>query len=244
MKMNYLKVWLGKGRLLLLVLSVTSLSACEDTNCIKGDGAIETRILNLEPFSRIEANGNFKVYLTQGPNQRVEVKGEPNILSQLETNVSNSTWKITHRECVRKSDDVEVYITIPEVESLFLNGSGHIEGQNTITATDLPVAVNGSGKIALDVLANKIITQLTGSGKIVLQGESPVHTVNISGSGRTEAFNLSSENVKVNISGSGTGEVTAINALDVTISGSGNLYYKGNPTITQHISGSGKVLKR
>ncbi|WP_162426049.1 head GIN domain-containing protein [Pontibacter pudoricolor] len=244
MKMNYLKVWLGKGRLLLFVLSVSTFSACEDTNCIKGEGTIETRVLNLEPFTRIEANGDFKVYLTQGPNQKVEVKGEPNILSQLETSISNNTWKITHRECVRRSDDVEVYITIPEVESLYLNGSGHIEGQNTITATDLPVAVNGSGRIVLDVMANKIITQVTGSGKVVLQGEAPVQTIDISGSGRAEAFNLSSENVRVNISGSGTGEVTALDLLDVTISGSGNLYYKGNPAISQNISGSGKVIKK
>jgi hypothetical protein len=30
--------------------------------------------------------------------------------------------------------------------------------------------------------------------------------------------------------------------LDVTISGSGSVFYKGNPEIDTHISGSGKIV--
>ncbi|MDX5436696.1 MAG: DUF2807 domain-containing protein [Pontibacter sp.] len=243
MKMTYATLGKITKVLLLLSLSALSLTACEDSNCIKGEGDVEVRTLNLQPFTSVEANGDFKVYLSQGEEQKVEVKGEPNILNQLQTNIKNETWLIEHRDCVRRSKPVEVYITIPSVEALYLNGSGGIYSQNLLDVGELPVTVNGSGKIELDVAASKVITRITGSGEVLLQGEVPVHHVNISGSGRAEAFNLQAAHVTVNLSGSGAAEVTALNSLDVTISGSGNVYYKGNPTITQSVSGSGKVIR-
>ncbi|WP_266206114.1 head GIN domain-containing protein [Pontibacter kalidii] len=234
-----------EGRSVLFALmSAGTLSACEDNNCIKGEGDLETRTLNLQPFSRVEANGDFKVYITQGETQLVEVRGEPNILDQLETSISNNTWEIEHRDCVRRSKTVEVYITMPQVQSLYLNGSGRIVSQDEFTANELAVEINGSGKIDFDVVAAKVIARVTGSGEVALHGEAPLYTVNISGSGKAAAFDLQSKNVTVNLSGSGVAEVNASEALAADISGSGVVYYLGNPAVTTNISGSGKVVKR
>jgi len=235
---------LSVSKLFLLFAGLILLAGCGDSNCIKGEGAIETRTLNLEPFSRIESNGDFKVYLVQGKTQKVEVKGQPNILDQLSTNISRDTWKITHEECVRNSKGVEVFITLPVVASLYVNGSGFIEGEGDFTATDLEVSVNGSGRIALTADASKVISRISGSGKIILEGSAPIYSTNISGSGRAESYNLDSENVSVTISGSGIAEVSAATALNVAITGSGIVYYKGSPTINQQISGSGKVVRK
>ncbi|MEJ8755543.1 head GIN domain-containing protein [Pontibacter sp. H259] len=244
MKIKTTSAWKIGNRLLLVLASLMLLGSCEDKNCIKGEGPVETRLLNLDSFSRIEANGDFNVFITQGPTQKVEVRGEPNILDQLQTDITNSTWKITHDNCVRRSKEVEVFITLPVYESLYLNGSGYIQGQQHITASDLDIAVNGSGKISLDVDASKIISRVTGSGKVHLQGSAPVHRINMSGSGRAETYGLASENVSVTLSGSGVAQVSAATLLDVSISGSGIVYYKGEPTVNQEISGSGKVVKQ
>lgn len=225
-------------------VAVSILSGCDDVRCIKGEGDVETRELNLQPFSRVEANGDFKVYITQGEPQKVEVKGEPNILDQLQTSVSNSTWEIEHSECVRRSKQVEVYITMPQVQSLYLNGSGRIYSQNELTANELLVEVNGSGKIECDVTAAKVISRVTGSGEMALHGEAPIYSVNISGSGKSAAFGLQAENVTAQISGSGVAEVSAAEALAADITGSGIVYYLGSPQVTTNISGSGKVVKK
>ncbi|WP_299823587.1 head GIN domain-containing protein [uncultured Pontibacter sp.] len=227
----------------LLFLSII-LSGCNDTNCIKGEGSIETRTLNLDPFTSVDANGDFIVYITQGATQQVEVKGESNILDQLRTDIRNNTWKIEHRDCVRRSKQVEIYITMPVVDALAMNGSGRINCQGNFIAEDIPVQVNGSGKIELNVDARQVMSRVSGSGEIVLAGEAVRHSVNISGSGRAEAFALQAENVTVNISGSGVAEVSAAATLTVDISGSGNVYYQGNPTVSQNVSGSGRVIKR
>ena len=232
------------SRLFLLLTGLILLVACDDSKCIRGEGTVITRNLELAPFSKIEANGDFKVYLLPGATQKVEVRGEPNILDQLRTRVTDDTWKITHEECVKNSKGVEVFITLPVLASVFMNGSGSIEGEQAFTASDLEVVVNGSGSIALDVAASEITSRITGSGKILLQGSTPLHNIDISGSGRAEMYDLESQSVDVAISGSGIAQVSAANTLNVTISGSGIVYYKGEPTVSQHISGSGKVVKQ
>jgi len=42
--------------------------------------------------------------------------------------------------------------------------------------------------------------------------------------------------------GIGDCEVNVIHILNVTISGVGNVYYKGNPTITSNITGLGQLI--
>lgn len=227
-----------------MLISLLSLAACDDVKCIKGNGDIEQRILQLQPFSEVDANGNFKVYITQGETQLVEVKGESNILDDLNTRVRNGKWEIEHESCVRRSDPVEVYITIPEVEALYLNGSGRIYSENKLEVEELPVHVNGSGKIDLEVDASKIMARVSGSGELQLTGSANQQTVNISGSGRVAASDLAAQDVTVNLSGSGEAEVRAGKTLTVDISGSGKVYYYGNPTLNTNISGSGKVVKR
>jgi hypothetical protein len=67
----------------------------------------------------------------------------------------------------------------------------------------------------------------------------------ISGSGRYQAEQLTSETVKVDMSGSGVASVHASDALDLHMSGSGTLTYTVDPKqVTQQISGSGKVIKK
>jgi hypothetical protein len=48
----------------------------------------------------------------------------------------------------------------------------------------------------------------------------------------------------VTITGSGRVVVAASQALDVHTSGSGAVTYRGDPAVTQDISGSGRLVKR
>lgn len=66
--------------------------------------------------------------------------------------------------------------------------------------------------------------------------------INILGSGNFSGFLLSTQDCQVDIVGSGDCEITVGSSLDVSIDGSGSVYYKGSPLIKDHISGSGRVV--
>ena len=62
------------------------------------------------------------------------------------------------------------------------------------------------------------------------------------GSGDFRGFDLTADRSYVEIIGSGDCRITTLEQLDIVIEGSGNLYYKGSPTIQTDITGSGNII--
>jgi hypothetical protein len=84
----------------------------------------------------------------------------------------------------------------------------------------------------------------SGSGNVAVNSamETDYLELSLMGSCSFKGFMLSAGSCQVDISGSGNCEITANNRLDVSIDGSGSVYYKGTPSIQNHISGSGRVV--
>jgi len=124
-----------------------------------------------------------------------------------------------------------------------VSGSGRIEFKGN--CKDLESKVSGSGKVSLSLAsASSVEVGVSGSGKILANGTAKEIKANISGSGEVLAADLVVDACTIRISGSGDVEVNVKNELDASISGSGSVTYKGNPShVNSHASGSGKVRK-
>ena len=66
--------------------------------------------------------------------------------------------------------------------------------------------------------------------------------ISLEGAGNFLGYMMTSENCQVDISGTGNCEITVTKELDVTIDGTGSVYYKGNPSIQEDIAGTGRVI--
>lgn len=225
---------------ILLVFSVAFSVAGE--NIVK-----EERKLN--EFSRINIGLAGEVFLKQGTTQKFELEGEPAILEEIETVVSEGQLKVKYKKqffsAFRNSSKVRIYITVKEVNELNISGSAGLIAEYAVQTGDLTLIISGSGKITFnDILANRIKTTISGSGSVKLIGTKSVkeQIVKISGSGSLNSVNLKCENAFINISGSGNCRIHATNLLEAHISGSGIVSYSGKPKIDAKISGSGKVI--
>ena len=229
-----------------IILSIF-LSSCEDNNCINGSGGIITRTLNIPAFTGIGMAIAADIFIQQGAIQNVEVTGHANAIDRLDTDVSNGVWDIEFRKDCYKNYDLSIVITVPDINKVFISGSGDIEVNSFNNQSDLRLDISGSGNINLNEFENceKLDVNISGSGKIFgnLDFTSLKRLdINISGSGTYSAYPIMTDDCFVNISGSGNCYVYARNILSVNISGSGNVYYKGHPTVTSNISGSGIVV--
>ena len=66
----------------------------------------------------------------------------------------------------------------------------------------------------------------------------------MSGTGNLQAFKLITENTTITSSGVGKAEIYASNSIEATLSGMGNLHYKGDPKdVDTKISGFGNIQK-
>ncbi|SDK65738.1 Putative auto-transporter adhesin, head GIN domain [Catalinimonas alkaloidigena] len=233
-KFNYLAI-------LLVSISLSSCYFDSPFPCVRGEGERVTEVFSIANFERVSNNIDANVYITQGAEYHIEVVAQANIIDELEFRISGGELRIKADRCLRSHDDIDIYITMPEVEALTVSGSGGIFTENVLNVSDVDLSISGSGAIRADVEGNSVGSHISGSGDIYLTGEVVDQEIRISGSGKVHAFDLFSERANVRISGSGDADVNVSEYLEVNISGSGNVRYRGTPQLDVKTSGSGKV---
>jgi len=206
---------------------------------------VETR--NLSSFDEVGVSGNLDVYLERGNNEsvRIEVRGiDP---SEIRTEVRDGKLKIYRKSRIRWGGNVKgkIYVTYRNLRGLQSSGSSDIYGYDPINAEQFKIGCSGSGNITLDDLnANELTVHVSGSSDIRLAGNVDSQELHISGSGDYDAFDLECRETTISISGSGNAEVVAHQSLKVSVSGSGDVRYIGNPDyMDSSSSGSGSIRK-
>jgi len=225
------------------------LSACDFVGGerVSGSGNVTTQERSITGFSSVQSSGFFDVYLSPGASQSVRVEADDNLHSYIETRLNGSELEIDTKEGYRldTDKDIKIYITSSEFNKVHLSGSGNIISQSQITGNDkIDLSVSGSGNIKVDLRAPSIDAHMSGSGDINLSGEAKRFEGSLSGSGNIRAMDLKTEETTIRISGSGSADVYASTKLDVRVTGSGDVRYKGGvQQVTSNITGSGSVKK-
>lgn len=204
----------------------------------------------VDDFDKITMRIGGTVYVTQGNTNEVVVEGDREDMEEVNIEVRGrelviesrrrSSWRFWENT----NTQLDVYVRVKELTAVTVSGSGDIVSQNTIETDDFRARVSGSGDIELALDARTFNTGISGSGNIELSGSARSGSLSISGSGKLLAENMKVDDFEVSISGSGRGSIMVYGELDVRISGSGSVYYSGEPTaINTKISGSGKVRR-
>jgi hypothetical protein len=182
-------------------------------------------------------NDQVTVYITVKDIDGISVSGSGDIIGET---------KITARDLdlnVSGSGNMKIEIDASGEVEADVSGSGdmYVKGRCDSFESD----VSGSGKVNLAMqITHDADFGISGSGKIEASGSASNVKASISGSGKVLASNLETNRCEIRISGSGDIEINVRNEIDATISGSGTVSYKGNPSkVNSHSSGSGKVRK-
>lgn len=229
-------------------LATTWLFACVglgETQTGSGNAKSEDR--ELPEFSRISVAGSMDVFLTPGTGQSVRVEADDNLLPYIRTEVDDEALHIGTRPNfnIRPRRPIRVYITLPHLTGIAVSGSGDVESEGEFETDKMDLRVSGSGHITLPVATKFMDTHISGSGKIILRGTAQEMACNISGSGSLDARQLTARDVSAKISGSGSSLVNARGFLRASVSGSGHVWYYGDPEdVETSISGSGSVKKK
>jgi len=236
-----------KNILLITTVIITLLiaeSCKKKTTCIDGNGNVIQEQRDMDAFKDLLIEGAFKTTIYQTQNSTVDLFAESNIIPIITTVVNNQllTISVAGGQCYHTTQPVEVYVNSPDYETITANSSGDVNLSN-LSLDNLTYNQNGSGDLNGIFGLDKITFNLSGSGNATLVGSASQGDLKLSGSGNIYASDLAIETVYANSSGSGDMHLRVNTFLDVTISGSGNVYYKGNPgTINSTITGSGQLI--
>lgn len=234
----------------LVALVFTSSSCKKDgwPSCIRANGNMTTETRTVSSFDHLEIEISADVFLKQDSTLSapiIEIEASENIMNRIEIDNKGNSLVIHNKKCISNLKSVNIYITVADIESISISGSANVSTLNTFSVNNIALDISGSGNMDLSTKANEIDLAVSGSGNFTLAGQTNLLNADISGSGNIHAFDLNSTDIYCTTSGSSDCEFNVSGILDVSISGSGNIFYKGEPTsVFIETSGSGTVTKK
>lgn len=205
---------------------------------------------NVDTFNKVSFRVPGKLYLRQGSPQKVEIEGSKDALEQTVVKVEGSRLVIAREGkwsnwTFGKGDEVNVYVTVKDIEGLSVSGSGDLIGETKIVSRELDLNVSGSGSLKVDAdVSGEMEADVSGSGNLFVKGRCDSFDSDVSGSGKVNAAVTVANRADFGVSGSGKVEASGSAAsVEVSISGSGKVLAADLQTNTcrVRISGSGDV---
>jgi hypothetical protein len=188
-----------------------------------GSGVAATQTRTLPSFTAVDLAGGNIVTVRVGGKQAVVVRADDNLIKLVTTEVRGGALTIADIGSFTTKTPMRVDVTVPSLEAITLSGSGMVDITGVKTGP-FTVRVPGSGVLTVTGNVDKLDVSLAGSGDVQLQG-------------------LVARDVKATVSGSGRLQVNATHNLDASLSGTGAIFYSGNPsTVNRNVTGSGAIL--
>ena len=203
-------------------------------------------------YHGVAVSGNIELFLTQANEESVAISADdPKQLDKIITEVRNGILHIylENKNKIRidwrlSQKKIRTYVAIKNIDYLSSAGSGNVQIEGDLKTDKLKIDISGSGKIKGNLAIKDFTVGLSGSADADFSGKAEKSDFHISGSGNIGTYDFTTEICKVSISGSGNVKTTVNKELSAHISGSGNVYIKGDGMIRDYTaSGSGKFKR-
>lgn len=232
--------------LILFLAASFILGSCDNGyNRVEGNGITETKEKSLNSFDELEVSGAFKVKIVPSDNYRVVIEADENLHGYIRVDQDGDRVRIRMKNNinVRTGKSIRITVFSGNLRRIELAGSCDLKSDGVLENTNkMELTIAGSGDADLQVKTPVMKTSIGGSGKVILNGKTRNLDVSIAGSGDFEGAGLLSETAEVSIAGSGSAKVFASLELKVSIAGSGDVFYAGNPpSVKKSIAGAGNV---
>lgn len=209
-----------------LLLTAATLGSSAADPAPSGSGKAASELRTVAAFESIKLSGAIDLELRIGPQLRVEISADDNLLRYVTTKVKNKTLTVeldrSPGESIRTKAPMRAVITAPSVTAVAVLGSGDAVVSG-VTGDQFTMAVSGSGSVRASGTAKRVQAAINGSGEI-------------------SSKDLTAGSATVAVHGSGTISVHAKDAITAAISGSGDVEVYGKPAnVTRIVDGSGEV---
>lgn len=207
----------------------------------------QTEIRTPGKFTGINSEGSWDVIITVGDKDEVKLVSKGFDLDEVITEVDDDKLTIELRDDDDDNRDFTVYVTVKNLKSLGLAGSGNMMVRSDLYTDELSIGQAGSGNVELEMLHTESLNiGMSGTGHVsIANGTASDVNIGQVGSGDFDGMDFMAGDVKIGKTGSGDVYIGVEGDLTVGALGSGNVYYTGNPTdISKGSLGSTKVIKK
>ncbi|MCP9746953.1 head GIN domain-containing protein [Lacihabitans sp. CS3-21] len=207
----------------------------------------DTKDFALSSFDRIELNNAFFVTIVKSTESKVSAKGSGDDIDDLEVTVTNGKLDIRYDKRIRikqlKRYKMELVVYTPNITEIDAKSASDTEISGFSTINSFIASVSGASTLRLNNTVKSLTADISGASKIILPLKVENIDAEISGASTLDGFDANSTEVFLELSGASKAEVSASKTLSVKASGASKVFYKGEPKITEDLSGGSKVSK-
>ena len=236
------KLFYPMAMITLFALLTTTTFGCWNIPGDKGPGNNVKEDREIASFSKLQVGGAFKVYLSQGEQEKLVVEADADEINQIVTEVSGNRLKIYTKSNLKGNfHEMNVYLTFKTLDYIDFSGAVEVLGEEMLTFTDLEMDISGASELNLELKAEKLDIEFSGASEVVFKGSCTTGTFETSGASELDASELEFSDLNIEVSGASDARVWATNTLNIDASGASDIRYKGNPKVTIHESGASSV---
>ncbi len=215
----------------------------------KGNGNIIHKELAVADYSSIDLGGVANVSYRQfsGDKPYLQVNVDENIFPLLDIKVQGGSLIIRTQDGQNiKPTEFTIYTNSQELNQAKVSGAGDLYLQGEVNSQNMNIIVSGSGNVATDSLyCEKLDVAVSGAGDVKLAGGGVISYFSISGAGDVKAYDFHVKELNCKVSGAGDMEVSVSEKMEASVSGAGDIKYKGNPSVVnKRVSGAGSISKK
>lgn len=207
----------------------------------------DTKDFTLSSFDRVELNNAFFVTIVKSSESKVVAKGSGDDIDDLEVTVTNGKLDIRYNKRFSikqlKRYKMELVVYTPNIVELDAKSASDTEISGFGTILNFDAKVSGASVLRLNNAVKSLTADVSGASRIVLPKSVEEIDIELSGASNLDGFEANSTDVFLELSGASKAEVSASKTLSVKASGASKVFYKGEPKITEDLSGGSKVSK-
>nr|WP_320118578.1 head GIN domain-containing protein [uncultured Marinifilum sp.] len=221
-----------------------SVSACAQFWGEKGNGNVQKQDREVASFSKISSSSGVDVYLRQGDKESVTVEADENLLDYIVTRVKGDELIIKTSESIRRAKELNVYVTIVNVNEINVSSGSDLESQNLIKAGTLDISVSSGADAKLELQGENVSCSVSSGADANLSGTTNSFYGKASSGSDLRANNLKAKFCKAKASSGGDVSVYASESIEADASSGGDVSYYGNPTKINVSNSSGGDVNR
>lgn len=193
---------------------------------------------SLTDFDEVEVSGIFSLSLTKGTDYSVELVGPENEKEKYTITREGSTLVIDYDDHgnwnwgknFMEADQIEINITMPELERLEAKGAGKIDFSD-FTTPDIQLELLGAMKARGDIKSKDVTLNLSGASELELSGSSTTLEATVQGASTLRAYDFEVKDAVVEVNGASTAKVNVTGTLEMEEGIASDIDYHGHPKI-------------
>lgn len=206
----------------------------------------QSRNVSVSNFSSIGVSSGIDLYLTQGTNESLTIKGDNDLIKDVVVEQKGTSINIKYKDGVNwsrlfKNQTIKVYVNYKTLKSLAASGGSDVYTQNLLKTEALSVAASGGSDLKLNLNCRDLSIATSGGSDVELKGSGENMNATASGGSDIDAFGFTVANARVSSSGGSDVNIYVTKALEANASGGSDVNYKGNAVVKKSNSRSGDV---